>query len=185
MKEQAKKQQQRQSHDWGVLHHRLFLYISRKVLEVSLHRPQALQPRHAIACRGFSLTIMPTAAPRPCTHPGCPVLVRDGSGRCAKHVRAEAKQLDRQRGSANERGYTYAWQRARESFLRDHPLCQCQDCDEGRVRVTAATVVDHKIPHRGNMTLFWDRANWQSMSKVCHDRKTATMDSGFARRSKG
>lgn len=30
---------------------------------------------------------MPLAAPRPCTHPGCGVLVRDGSGRCAAHPR--------------------------------------------------------------------------------------------------
>jgi len=127
---------------------------------------------------------MPSAAPRPCTYPGCGTLVRDGTGRCIKHTRAEAKQLDRQRGTANERGYTYAWQRARESFLRDHPLCECPDCDAGRKRVTAASVVDHKIPHRGNMVLFWDRTNWQAMSKPCHDKKTATEDSSFARRSR-
>jgi 5-methylcytosine-specific restriction protein A len=30
------------------------------------------------------------------------------------------------------------------------------------------------------MKLFWDRSNWQSMSKACHDRKTAREDSGFA-----
>lgn len=23
------------------------------------------------------------------------------------------------------------------------------------------------------MELFWDRSNWQSMAKTCHDRKTA------------
>jgi 5-methylcytosine-specific restriction protein A len=40
-------------------------------------------------------------------------------------------------------------------------------------------VVDHRIPHRGDKRLFWDQSNWQSMSKTCHDRKTATADGGF------
>ena len=119
---------------------------------------------------------MPMAARRPCTWPGCPELVSDGS-RCTKHRR----QADRQRGTAHERGYTSAWTKARDAWLRSHPLCQCPDCDEGRVRLTAATVVDHKIPHRGDKGLFWDSANWQSMSKSCHDRKTAREDGGFGR----
>jgi 5-methylcytosine-specific restriction protein A len=42
-------------------------------------------------------------------------------------------------------------------------------------------VVDHKVPHRGDMKLFWDRNNWQSMAKECHDRKTASEDGGFGR----
>jgi 5-methylcytosine-specific restriction endonuclease McrA len=75
--------------------------------------------------------------------------------------------------TSTERGYTYRWQQASKAFLGVHPLCQCPDCDDGRKRVTLATVVDHIIPHRGDMVLFWDSEhNWQSMSKPCHDRKT-------------
>jgi len=74
---------------------------------------------------------------------------------------------------ANARGYTYRWQKAREWFLRQHPLCECPDCDAGRKRITPATVVDHRIPHRGDERLFWDESNWQAMAKACHDRKTA------------
>jgi 5-methylcytosine-specific restriction protein A len=65
--------------------------------------------------------------------------------------------------------YGYAWQKAGRRFLADHPLCQCPFCDEGRVRVRAATVVDHKVAHRGDPVLFWDPNNWQSMAKDCHD----------------
>lgn len=65
--------------------------------------------------------------------------------------------------------YGYKWQTAREDFLRKHPLCQCPDCDEGRKRVRASSVVDHKIPHRGDLKLFWDRKNWQALAKQCHD----------------
>lgn len=144
---------------------------------------------------------MPSAAPRPCTYPGCGALVRDGSGRCEKHKRVEAKQLDQQRGTSTRRGYGYKWQQAREAFLREHPLCECSECDAGKKRVTPSTVVDHKIPHRLDQALesgdpveiakaqrlFWDRGNWQAMSKPHHDKKTATEDSTFARsgRAKG
>lgn len=69
--------------------------------------------------------------------------------------------------TAAQRGYGYKWQKAREGFLRSHPLCvMCQAED----RVTAATVVDHKTPHRGDQALFWDRANWQSLCATHHSR---------------
>lgn len=35
--------------------------------------------------------------------------------------------------------------------------------------VTAATVVDHKIPHKGDESLFFDDDNLQSLCKTCHD----------------
>lgn len=36
-----------------------------------------------------------------------------------------------------------------------------------------ATVVDHIIPHRGNMELFWRRENWQPLCEKHHNVKTA------------
>jgi 5-methylcytosine-specific restriction protein A len=75
--------------------------------------------------------------------------------------------------------YTYRWKQARIAFLRQHPLCQCPDCDEGRKRVTIATVVDHSEPHRGDERIFWDVSKWVAMSKPCHDAKTAREDGGF------
>jgi 5-methylcytosine-specific restriction protein A len=87
--------------------------------------------------------------------------------------------MDQQRGTAHQRGYGYAWQKASKAFLHEHPLCQCEECDEGSKRLRPASVVDHKIPHRGDMQLFWDRSNWQAMAKACHDAKTAREDGGF------
>lgn len=85
------------------------------------------------------------------------------------------------REGANARGYTYRWQQASKAFLLLHPLCECDDCKrQGRARV--ATVVDHRIPHRGDSTLFWDRSNWAAMAKACHDAKTASEDGGFGNR---
>lgn len=68
--------------------------------------------------------------------------------------------------TSTERGYDYKWQKAREQHLRDNPLCvYC-----GRQgRTTAANIVDHIVAHRGDRGLFWDRDNWQSLCKLCHD----------------
>lgn len=40
---------------------------------------------------------------------------------------------------------------------------------EAAGKVEEATVVDHKVPHRGDQVLFWDQTNWQSLCKLCHD----------------
>ncbi len=101
--------------------------------------------------------------------------MRDGSSRCEQHKRESRKVSDAKRASSSERGYSAAWQRAREGFLRKHPLCKaCLDKGD----VTQASVVDHIKPHRGDKDLFWDRDNWQPLCKPCHDRKTATEDGG-------
>ena len=120
---------------------------------------------------------MPIAAQRPCLTPGCAALT--SAGRCPEHQEQHNRRQEQRRGSSAARGYGARWQKASKAWLYAHPLCQCPDCDEGRVRVTPATVVDHKIPHRGDMRLFWDPSNWQSMSKTCHDSKTAREDGGF------
>lgn len=66
----------------------------------------------------------------------------------------------------NKRLYDAAWQKARLVFLEEHPLCSFCLL---RGEVVAATVVDHKIPHRGCEKLFWDKNNWQSLCQCCHD----------------
>ncbi|WP_159245058.1 HNH endonuclease [Pseudomonas koreensis] len=68
--------------------------------------------------------------------------------------------------TSSQRGYDYKWQKARERYLLDHPLCVY--CSRHGLTV-AASVVDHKIPHRGDQQLFWHEANWQALCKPCHD----------------
>jgi 5-methylcytosine-specific restriction protein A len=85
------------------------------------------------------------------------------------------------RENAHERGYNSAWQRARLGFLQQNPLCvTCAATG----RVTAASVVDHIKPHKGDMALFWDSTNWQALCKPCHSRKTASKDGGFGNPTK-
>lgn len=68
--------------------------------------------------------------------------------------------------SSSERGYNYRWQKARETFLKQHPLCRLH---AALGHVVLATVVDHIEPHRGDQSKFWNRANWQPLCKACHD----------------
>lgn len=114
---------------------------------------------------------MPTSARTPCRAPACAALAT-GNGYCDAHEGLRWRESDRHRPHATARGYDNAWSKARAAFLRKHPLCQCDDCAEGRKRLRLATVVDHIVPHRGDMTLFWDSSNWQTLAKRCHDRKT-------------
>ncbi|MDY1142989.1 HNH endonuclease signature motif containing protein [Pseudomonas aeruginosa] len=78
--------------------------------------------------------------------------------------------------NSTQRGYGYRWQQARARFLAMHPLCRsCSEAGD----VVEATEVDHIIPHRGDMELFWQESNWMALCKVCHSKKTATEDGGF------
>jgi 5-methylcytosine-specific restriction endonuclease McrA len=77
--------------------------------------------------------------------------------------------------SAAARGYGHKWRNSREVFLTNNPLCvMCKA--EGRV--TAATVVDHIVPHAGDLKLFWKRSNWQPLCKWHHDSVKQRMERG-------
>jgi len=115
---------------------------------------------------------MPYKLKKACCYPGCPNLSHDSYCPDHKKVRQRFKNqlADRDRGTAAQRGYDAQWRRARVVFLNQHPLCV--KCEEDN-HLTPATVVDHIIDHKGDYELFWDRDNWQSLCKPCHDSKTA------------
>jgi 5-methylcytosine-specific restriction enzyme A len=62
--------------------------------------------------------MMPIRPLSPCTMPGCPRRATQ-RGRCAYH----AREVERARGSAAERGYDREWRLVRAAFLRHHPEC--------------------------------------------------------------
>lgn len=113
---------------------------------------------------------MPIHPPKPCCHPGCGQLVRDGSSRCTNH-KGEAKKTSNftRRQSRHERGYGYAWEKLREIVMRrDAGLCQvCKAAG----RLTTGTVVDHIKPKAEGGTDELD--NLQVICKPCHTMKTA------------
>ncbi|MGG6311577.1 HNH endonuclease signature motif containing protein [Paenibacillus macerans] len=108
-----------------------------------------------------------------CRFPGCKTIT-DGPY-CSVHANAKA-DADRQRGTSAQRGYDHNWRAERADFLAKNPVCKtCLDAG----KLSAATVVDHIVPHKGNKELFWDRSNWQPLCASCHSEKTAREDGGF------
>lgn len=61
---------------------------------------------------------------------------------------------------------TKAWQLLRETYLAEHPLCEI--C-EGAGEVVAASVVHHRIAHRGDAGRFFDPDNLAALCPACHD----------------
>jgi 5-methylcytosine-specific restriction enzyme A len=64
------------------------------------------------------------------------------------------------RRSSHSRGYGVRWRKARLRFLAEHRLCVM--CN-ARGIVSAAVIVDHIKPHKGDAVLFWDENNWQGL----------------------
>lgn len=80
------------------------------------------------------------------------------------------------RKSARERGYTTEWDKARELWLAEHPLCA--ECERAGIlhphmEQGKSHHVDHIVPHRGDMDRFWDQENWQTLCVRHHNEKTA------------
>lgn len=67
---------------------------------------------------------------------------------------------------SNAKLYGYKWQQARLKFLQENPLCAFH---LRRGETVAASVVDHIVPHKNDLKLFWRRSNWQALCKHCHD----------------
>lgn len=121
---------------------------------------------------------MPSKPPRPCRYPGCPELTADPTRYCDAHLKLTRRHQDRERGSSTERGYDGRWRRYRKTYLAEHPLCViCLAKDPEVIR--EATMVDHIVPHKGDMKLFWDPKNHQSLCTECHGVKTAKEDGAF------
>lgn len=109
-----------------------------------------------------------------CAEPGCPEHV--DRGRCEKHRKVQMRDASRRRNRQAEgttvfRYNTRAWRTARRQQLRQSPECVCG---------TSADVVDHVIPRRLLLAAGIadpDTPAWlQSLCKLCHDRKTQTVD---------
>tara|TARA_B100000809_G_scaffold160573_1_gene157955 strand:- start:43 stop:348 length:306 start_codon:yes stop_codon:yes gene_type:complete len=90
--------------------------------------------------------------------------------KCKKPSCKCARYSQKHRTSPAKRGYGRMWQRARLVYLKANPLCKtCSS--KGKTR--QATVVDHIIPHRDDIKVFWDTSNWQPLCIWCHNSKTA------------
>lgn len=128
---------------------------------------------------------MPKAPRKVCRKSGCGRLTEHTF--CEKHEHEKRvvqkqtfKELDKQRGSRHERGYTSKWSRYSVLYRQSNPICvMC----EKRGIIKVANCVDHIVPVTGSDDpLFWEPTNHQSLCTACHSRKTAAEDGGFGNR---
>ena len=117
---------------------------------------------------------MAVAAPRPCRHGGCRMLVTGRDGFCDAH-RRESFKVQKQAVSIDykERNRFYQrviWKRLRSAQLQSEPLCR--DCRKSG-RLVAADVVDHVEPFESvDDPRAVDPGNLQSLCTPCHSSKT-------------
>ena len=116
---------------------------------------------------------------RPCRHPGCAALTREGY--CPRH---KPKPAARRVSAVYHSWYSLpVWtDDLRPAQLLAEPWCR--DCARRGIR-TRATVVDHVQPHRGDCDKVIGRSNLQSLCKCCHDRKTAGEQAQLRRSESG
>lgn len=103
-------------------------------------------------------------------------------GYCPDHVHVKheaAKRYEASRPNAAKRGYGPKWRKARDEFIAQNPLCI--DPDALHLGILEPTYqVDHKIPHKGDPKLFWNRRNWQPLCQRCGAHKSAVEAGGRA-----
>lgn len=106
---------------------------------------------------------MAKSAPKPCNHPGCGVLVRDGTSRCPKHPR----ETWAKKPTETKRVTGRKLQAMRERLFTEKPLCaECQR----QGRVTLAAQRDHIKPlAEGGSD---DDSNVQGLCIACHAEKS-------------
>ena len=102
-----------------------------------------------------------------CKKPGCLNVVIPGKDFCQKHICMQGRKLFSVRRKSSEWHGLYnsrRWRSEKAEFLKQYPYCF--------VCGGKADTVDHIKPHKGNVELFWNKANWQPLCKSCHSRKT-------------
>ena len=103
---------------------------------------------------------------RPCAHAGCTALTKEKY--CEKH-KPPAKTRRRFSATWNYLYHTRWWQEARAEQLLKEPFCR--EC-AGEGRRVRGQVVDHIRPHRGDLALFRDKTNLQTLCLRHHSIKT-------------
>ena len=119
----------------------------------------------------------------PCSGDAMPMLPPRFCASCGRRTaahgvcecrRARKAEREKSRPGARRRGYDGDWEGESEEFLARPENRYCA-CGCGRL----ADMVDHIIAHKGDMRLFWSRANWQPMARACNSRKAAKQEGGF------
>lgn len=134
---------------------------------------------------------------RPCSHPGCPFLVR--RGRCPAHRTPNLSLFSlpapiRPRFDHTHKPFynSRAWKQARAAYLLLHPICEtCNRAPSTEVhhKLSLQDIAENRIPEwvvrlgidPELVDLRLDARNLKAQCKPCHSRETVRQDGGFGR----
>ena len=113
------------------------------------------------------------AVKRLCRVAGCNGLAEYPERYCSKHLYLKRRDEERANtflgGKQFTTGYselynTPKWKSLSRKQLKEHPFCT--------ICGNKATEVDHIVAHKGNLDLFYNEDNLQSLCHECHSKKT-------------
>ena len=120
---------------------------------------------------------------KPCKgkHGTCPNLVEYNETYCASCIPHEAErnkaknreyEKERARKEPQIRAFyqSAAWRKLRRYKLKVNPICQCEKCQAGVLKLTPANTAHHIVPVGVNWALRLKMSNLLSMSRECHER---------------
>lgn len=113
-----------------------------------------------------------------CVKAGCGRTALPGKDFCRNHIsmqeHRDRRRIFTRRGKSEQWHVLYEsaeWRKVRAAFLKKYPSCF--------ICGSPAVIADHIIPHRGDLTLFYDTDNLQPMCQSCHSRKTFKENNNF------
>lgn len=113
-----------------------------------------------------------------CSKAGCGRTAVAGKDFCERHLglqkAKDSRKIFTARGKSSQYHNLYdsvLWRKTRKAFLKKYPVCFI--CGK------PATIADHIIPHRGDLSLFYNEGNLQPLCQSCHSRKTMAENNNF------
>ena len=117
---------------------------------------------------------MATRPLKRCGKMGCKAFALHLQSYCQQHqdeyIANRNKDRTDDRPPANERGYDYLWQKVRNRFIKNNPICVVCLKDQ---RITDADEIDHIVPIKVAPDRRLDTANLQALCRYHHALKTA------------
>jgi 5-methylcytosine-specific restriction enzyme A len=106
-----------------------------------------------------------------CRHSGCNELIEGVETYCPEHKKEMLREYDKRRGTAQQRGYNYRWQKYSKAFLKQPGNQYCKLRIDGRCKLKAECVDHIEPPPDPRHPLFWDPSNHQSSCLPCNSIK--------------
>lgn len=106
--------------------------------------------------------------PHPCAQTGCRLTT--DARYCVEH--------QPKRPNASALGYGSKWRRYSAEFIGENPWC-CDPFNRHPGQCVPSSVTGHRVAHKGNREMLWNRANHYALCASCNAYQCARFEGGF------